>query len=122
MFLFAFFFLVILLNNFLNINVVHRYFPDTPVSGKTKSLMKIAGILAAICWLFLFLVSVYGLSKELSAPKENYDKAGIIIAIVLLFMWLLGLYTFIMQLGIFKSLNRASNQKINSLIDSIGTQ
>src|ERR1043166_5064556 len=87
--LFALGVLLVMLNNFLNIYAVHRYFPETPVSARNKMLMKIAGVLAAILWVLLlvFFISV--------TPESLHDRIGISVLSIFLFILLISLYTLI---------------------------
>jgi hypothetical protein len=112
--------LIICLNHFLTITTVHRFFPNTPVPKSRRRLTGITGILTSV----LLLMFILGLIVVMLEKPENLNNYSLYITVLSLFLviCLSGIYTLIMQLGIFKFLDRNHAIEMNSLIDSIGTE
>lgn len=119
--LFALAFLLLCLNNFLNVYAVHRYFPSTPVSSRNKAFMKTTGIIHVLLSAGMLFLLIISLNDEL-AHSAAYKKTWIISLAVLFFLWAIGVYTLILQFGIFRFLKRNYESAFVSLVNSIGTE
>jgi hypothetical protein len=118
-FLFILFVLIICLIYFLNIFIVHRYFPDTPLGIKHKKLFIASrGIFLLLVVLLLFFA--YGVILAISdedrkASMIDYYTTGYVIL-----LFALSLFILILQFQIPNYLNKKNSGKINTLIESIG--
>lgn len=109
---------LICLNNAFNIFAVHRYFPDSPVPQAFKVVMIITGILAVAVWIVMFILIIF-MVKEI---KEDSPRRLYYFSSLFSFIWISGVYTLIQQFTIFSYLKRNHENKISSLIDSIGSE
>jgi hypothetical protein len=80
--------------------------------------MIIAGILNVFIWIGLFIMGYYLLQQARLHDSNRLYFILLLFSIV----WLSGIYTLFMQFRVFGFLTRSSKNKIDSLIDSIGSE
>ncbi|MET0393608.1 MAG: hypothetical protein ABW019_10730 [Chitinophagaceae bacterium] len=113
--------LLICLNRFFNIYVLHRYYPDTPVPRKLKRWMITIGVLNILLWIGLLLACLDGIRSVfvLEAPYIN-RQVYISLALACL-LWIIGVYTLFLQFSLFAMLKKNSQHEWTTLIRSIGS-
>ena len=118
-FLFLILFLLVCLSCILNIIIINRYFPETPLPEKPGKLLKISRIIMIV------ISSIFGLSSigffSLLSDSATKDELSTLLAIIFfIIFFLLCLNITLLQFQISRYLNRQSAGSINQLIDSIG--
>ena len=120
-FLLGFLFIALFLVSLLNIYIIHRYFPDNPLSPKLRKLFNTVRVLMVIFnagMLFMTLAVFAAISETSSRSGRWTDMLAVYF---FLFLFLASIYILILQYQLPGYLDRKHAGKMNTLIDSIGT-
>jgi hypothetical protein len=113
-------FLLVTLSISLNIYIVHRFFPDTPLSAKSRNKLNLSKGVMIVFTLLVTIVEIAS-AAALSRPYKRDDFFDISAFIFFGLLMIFSLYTTILQFQIPSYLNNRNAGTINQLIDSIGT-
>jgi hypothetical protein len=113
-------FILVALVCILNIYVINRYFPDTPLSEKIRKIVRNSRIVMILATVLLGLIFAAFISIIFDSTKLE-DWWSIMGLIFFGILFLFCLYITILQYQIPRYLNKRSTGVISKLIDSIGS-
>jgi MFS family permease len=119
--LFLFSLLLIVVNGFLNIYLLQRFFPDKLVPEPIKKITLISLVLNILVAIGILIFCIYIGSLLLSYRAYGAGNNGARFTLAIIFLlWIVQVIVLIMQGQLPALINRNNRDKINSLIDSIG--
>ena len=112
--------LLITINGFLNIYIMQRFFPDKLLPAGIKSLNILSVLLNILISIGIMIVCIYGASEELGRHNYERDASGKIALTIIFVLWLVQVVVLIMQVQLPGLISRNNQERMDSLIDSIG--
>jgi hypothetical protein len=113
------FFLLIACNNYLNLYILGRYFPDKSIPRtleKTNTVFFIIGILLSV---FLVIVIIAGSMEEFK-EENRHSYPGKLALLIFILILLNLIYILWMQIKMCKVIKRGHHLSMNQIINSIG--
>ncbi|HEY6502352.1 MAG TPA: hypothetical protein VIZ28_00125 [Chitinophagaceae bacterium] len=118
--IFLFAFSMMMLNGFLNIFLLQRFYPDKLIPAGAKRLNLLSWILTALVTIGLLISCYYAAIEVFDARNAGRNAAGKVTLIILLLILILQLIILVMQLQLRRLISRNNRNSMDSLIDSIG--
>ena len=113
------FFLSLILNSLLNLYIIRKFFPDTPLSKKIVRLQNISTFFFSLVILGLLFLFIGEFSDNF---PNDYDRATTIILVFLFLVLVTSVFIWPVQLQLEAFLRRNNNKKIRNLINTIGEE
>jgi hypothetical protein len=120
--IFGFALLAISGNNFLNILLLQRYFPDRMIPRVLDRVHLVSLTINFIVAVGLILVCSYALVELFSEKFRHQNTEGRTILIIFLVMLFLQLAILVIQTKLPLTISRNTHDQMHSLIDSIGEE
>ncbi|MBL7738049.1 MAG: hypothetical protein JNK14_02435 [Chitinophagaceae bacterium] len=112
--------LFIILNNFLNILILQRHYPDRPLRSPVKTSHIILLILSALTTIGMIIVCIYAAMWVFGDENDGRDFTGKLMLIAFFAGLVLELIIIVMQSWLPAVISRHHQKKMNSLINDIG--
>jgi hypothetical protein len=110
----------VILNGFLNILMIQRFYPDKLIPVPMKRLSLAFLILNGIVATGLLLLCLYAASEEFSSANAGRDASGKIALAILILALVIQVAVLVMQAQLPRLINRNNQSNMQSLIDAIG--
>jgi uncharacterized membrane protein len=117
---FIFGLVMIMLNGFLNIYMIQRFFPDKLLPSPVKRFYILSLVLNSLLAAGTLVLCIYGASIEFSRNNDGRDTSGKIALTIIFVLWLVQIIILIMPGQLPGLISRNNREKMHSLIDSIG--
>jgi hypothetical protein len=111
------FFLSLILNSLLNLYILRKFFPDTPLPKKIIRLQNISTFFFSLVILGLLFLFISEFTDDI---PNNYHRSMVITLVFLFLILVTSVFIWPVQLQLEAVLRRNSNKKIKSLINEIG--
>jgi hypothetical protein len=111
--------LAIILNGFLNIYLLQRFFPDRLVPEGVHRLNTISIVLNSLLSIGLLIWNIY-ITSELFSYRYRIPTAQKITLAIFFVLWMVQVVILVLQVQLPGLINRNNRDKMNSMIDSIG--
>jgi hypothetical protein len=111
--------LMIMLNGFLNIYLIQRFFPDRLVPEGLLRVNTLSIVLNILLSVGLLIFNIYITSELLRYPYRLPTAQKITLGLFY-FLWIVQVVILILQAQLPALINRNNHDKMNSMIDSIG--
>jgi carbon starvation protein CstA len=117
--LFCLVFVIVIVNNCVNVHIVHHYYPDKSLPAGKKVMSMILLIFYILIIIGLVLLAIFAIS-EMSDDDYRTGRDDWFGLSILAFHIVLGIYILILQMGLPRVLERNDRQHIEHLLDDLG--
>ena len=112
---------MMMFNNYVNLYILRKYFPDKLPGSDLKSLNTILFILSILFCILLTALTIWGSIEEFSS-ENLHDHSGKIVLLTCVLALVNWIYILYMQRKMLRMIRKEHYRSINTIINSIGQE